>query len=577
MPIGYYHESMILTRARLLIAVSAAALTAYACFPDIPGLLRPGTGGTGGANGVGGACALGEQVDCYTGLAGTEGIGTCRGGRRACDDPEQACLGEVLPEVEDCVTQQDEDCNARPCEGQLIYLRSFGTPSAENATDIAAGPDGTFFVAGSFESTLDLGTGELVSQGKTDAFVFALEADGSTRWATSFGAAGYDDVGVGGPAASLVGGPSLAVGPDGAVFVAVSADVGSVAGQDGTSRDLVMLKLSAERGDVIWARRFGGADQQIPAGLVISDDILHVSGTFNGTMTVDIANKSLTLTSEQSTNDIFLLKLDAATGEPQRLVGFGGAASDRVRGIAGTPEGDVWLGGKFSGEIDFGGTVQLTGTAENNPMFVALISGETYEGIFGAAYRNTDPSETGSLRALATGPLGEPAFAGDYQDDLLLGGVILQSLAQSADAFVGRLASDNTLRWARSYGDDSSYQTHWGVAVDARGQVVVAGNMSGTVDFGIAELVGFEPTVNASADAHVLKLTRDGVPAWLFTLRGPSFQTAMAVAIGSDGSVGVAGIYNGDIDDPATPHAGGGGADNNGDPPDDMFVLRLSP
>ena len=60
------------------------------------------------------ACAPGSTSPCYTGPAGTEGIGACQAGTQTCDDAGQGygpCDGEVVPTAETCDTTVDDDCD----------------------------------------------------------------------------------------------------------------------------------------------------------------------------------------------------------------------------------------------------------------------------------------------------------------------------------------------------------------------------------------------------------------------------------------------------------------------------------
>lgn len=53
----------------------------------------------------------GQRYDCYTGPAGTEGVGACRPGEVACfEGLPTPCLGQVLPGIEIC-NGKDDDCN----------------------------------------------------------------------------------------------------------------------------------------------------------------------------------------------------------------------------------------------------------------------------------------------------------------------------------------------------------------------------------------------------------------------------------------------------------------------------------
>lgn len=60
-------------------------------------------------------CLPGTQQACYSGPAGTMGVGICRAGTRTCRDDGtfDACLGQVWPGIEVCGNALDENCNGR--------------------------------------------------------------------------------------------------------------------------------------------------------------------------------------------------------------------------------------------------------------------------------------------------------------------------------------------------------------------------------------------------------------------------------------------------------------------------------
>ena len=57
-------------------------------------------------------CLPGATQPCYSGPAGTEGVGICQAGLQTCDGSGHwgACVGEVLPGTESC-NGQDDDCS----------------------------------------------------------------------------------------------------------------------------------------------------------------------------------------------------------------------------------------------------------------------------------------------------------------------------------------------------------------------------------------------------------------------------------------------------------------------------------
>lgn len=54
-----------------------------------------------------------ENQPCYTGTVGTAGHGICKGGIRSCqqDGNWSSCIGEVLPQIEKCGDEIDNDCD----------------------------------------------------------------------------------------------------------------------------------------------------------------------------------------------------------------------------------------------------------------------------------------------------------------------------------------------------------------------------------------------------------------------------------------------------------------------------------
>ncbi len=64
------------------------------------------------------ACKAGQTLPCYTGPAGTKGVGTCADGVHACVGGQwaAACTGSLLPGVELC-DGKDNDCNGKVDDG----------------------------------------------------------------------------------------------------------------------------------------------------------------------------------------------------------------------------------------------------------------------------------------------------------------------------------------------------------------------------------------------------------------------------------------------------------------------------
>ncbi len=98
-----------------------------------------------------GGCAVGEWETCYSGPAGTAGVGICQYGQRECLDGSWGlCVNEVLPhgclppavpgEPADCSAMSEEDlCNGRDddCDGETDNVTA--APTCSNQCGVCAG------------------------------------------------------------------------------------------------------------------------------------------------------------------------------------------------------------------------------------------------------------------------------------------------------------------------------------------------------------------------------------------------------------------------------------------------------
>ncbi|KYF99234.1 hypothetical protein BE18_09330 [Sorangium cellulosum] len=133
----------------------------------------------------------GSVVACYTGPAGTNGVGSCASGTQTCRHDGFGygpCTGEVTPARERCATPEDESCDGEPrCAQPPPWARGFGGPGIDEGWAIASDAYGNYYVSGSFEGTVDFGTGPLTSAGRSDIFFLKLDAAGSVLWSHRFG------------------------------------------------------------------------------------------------------------------------------------------------------------------------------------------------------------------------------------------------------------------------------------------------------------------------------------------------------------------------------------------------------
>ncbi|WP_437991007.1 hypothetical protein [Sorangium sp. So ce145] len=145
-------------------------------------------GGSGGSDGGGGdpseTCVPGSVIACYSGPAGTRGVGPCAAGTQTCRPSGLgfgACVGEVTPAEELCSTPEDESCDGDPHCPMLSWARGFGSTGADEGLNIASDAAGNYYVTGTFTGTIDFGAGPLTSPPGRH-FLLKLDPSGAPLW-----------------------------------------------------------------------------------------------------------------------------------------------------------------------------------------------------------------------------------------------------------------------------------------------------------------------------------------------------------------------------------------------------------
>jgi hypothetical protein len=183
--------------------------------------------------------------------------------------------------------------------GAHLWSRGYGAAGADTGIEIAVGASGNLYVAAicnSVPGPCDFGGGPITARGERDVVIVSYTSTGEHRWSRHFGNA-YDDL--------LT---ALDLDDEENVYVSVRfRDTVELGGTTVTSagwNDGLVASYSSA-GDFRWAERFGGADDDMPRGLVVDPDgAVYVVGYFEGT--AELPCGSLTSSGE---DDAFLLKL----------------------------------------------------------------------------------------------------------------------------------------------------------------------------------------------------------------------------------------------------------------------------
>ena len=477
------------------------------------------------------ACVPGVASPCYTGPAGTEGVGVCRSGLQVCNTDGMGfgpCVGDIPPSAEICAGPEDEDCDGAACAAPL-WSKTFGDADQQGAYDLVVDSTGNVIVTGYLSGSADLGGGAISAEGESDIIVAKFDSSGSHLWSKQFGDLG-DDAGAGvavDAAGNVVvtgwftgtvnfGGADLASAGSRDIFVATfdpagkhlwskrfgdggqqlgdhvavdaagnilltgrfegGVDFGGGGLSTGGYYDVFVVKFDGA-GNHVWSKRFGDSAAQF-GNQIAADSAGNVVllGLFLDT--IDFGGGTLT---SAGSYDLFLTKLDPS-GEHLWSQRLGGSGDDEGRSLAMDGD-DIVVAGYFNGSIDLGDGPFVSGS--NYDMFVARF---TPEGAFDWSRHFDAPGEQ-VVRAIAVDAFHDILLTGSFTSDVDFGGGALTSPV-NRDIFLVKLNASGTHLWSRRFGSSGNNDYGRAVGADEDGNVYLTGDCWGSVDFGSGELPG---------------------------------------------------------------------------------------
>ncbi len=229
-------------------------------------------------------------------------------------------------------------------------------------------------------------------------------------------------------------------------------------------------------------------------------------------------------------------------------IGIGGANNDQVNAIATDTAGDVWVVGRFQGNIDLnpGDSVQ---NVTSNPAgalegFIARYDGQTGMLI---EYRDITSGGTIDIRTLKIDQYNDIFIAGQYTQtvnfDFNGGSFSKTSNIFSGDCFVGRYYGNLQLVWMNVIGSQTpAIDFISDICLGGDGYVYCTGLLGGTADINPAVA---STNLVAAVDAFLIRYSQnDGSLSWGFLLGGSSLDLGNSVMMTEDGNVVIAGSTN---------------------------------
>jgi uncharacterized protein YjiK len=342
-------------------------------------------------------------------------------------------------------------------------VQSAGSTSNDLANGIALDASGNVYITGYFYGTATFGAISKTSAGNADIFVAKYSSSGTLQWVQSAGGTSNDAA------------TGIAVDASGNVYITgyffVTATFGATSKTSAGGSDIFVAKYSSS-GTLQWVQSAGGTSSDDANGIAIdASGNVYITGYFYGTATFGATSKT-----SAGNADIFVAKYDPVGTAWSWVESAGGTSTDAATGIAVDASGNVYITGYFYSTATFG--VSSKTSAGSADIFIAKYSNSgTLLWVQSVGGTSIDVAF-----GIALDASGNVYITGYFYVTATFGATSKTSVG-SADIFLAKYSNTGTLQWVQSAGG-TDYDYANGIAIDASGNVYIAGNFFGTATFG---------------------------------------------------------------------------------------------
>lgn len=525
-----------LKRGLLVSMVVLLALSAGACGTDV--VFGPASGGAGGDGGTGNVAQGGVgneggvgnaggvstgctgddecEVDspCVAGFCGDDGFcqtdplpqGTSCGQDYVCDGMGDCVAVDGAPCTDggECLSGfcADDVCCAEACQATCETCNATDNAGVCLPHDTGTDPDDECG-AGSCTDQQTCATGAHIWSASYGSASSQFARDVATDAANNVVVFGYffDTINLGGNTLTSAGG-----------------------------RDLFLVKFD-QAGNHIWSQRFGDDDEQYGWEVEIDPNNGHiiVAGYFDGTLAFDNTAPLV----GQGNQDIFVARFDAS-GVHQWSKAFSAPGFSELWSLDVAANGNIVIGGYFTGSVDFGGGALSTTAFNDIDGFVAVLDASGNH----QWSNNYGDGQDQRIYGTAFDSAGNVVVAGRHFGSITFGSTVLTA-SSARDIFVAKLDTTGGTLWASQFGG-SGDQLAWDVDVGPGDNIAVVGYNTGTFNFGGSDLVSA-----GGSDLVVAQLDPSGAHTWSKNLGGTGEQPVNGAAVAMDGGGNV--LITGDI------------------------------
>jgi hypothetical protein len=373
--------------------------------------------------------------------------------------------------------------------GNLIWGKHFQTNGYDHITGWEIKLDGekNIYVTGNFSGTVDFdpntGIELITAQGINDSFIAKLDSNGSLEWVHKIGGvntnSNYSEY-----AKSLTIDDKANVYITGTYYGAVDFDPGTssfIMSAPGNDVNRYVLSLNSQ-GAFRWAFDLGET-RDFDGKHICYDNNggVLITGYFKGTFDFDPGPNIFNLTSQNSIDDCFLLKVDTSGGF-QWANSFGSALSDNLFSLASDKQGNAIVGGRFRTNFTIGTNILI------GKIWDVFIGKYDSTGTFlwsGHVAANGTYSDV-SISGIQTDTLSNMYVLGRFKGSIdanpNLG--VDSLITTNPNAFVLKLNKDNTYMSTYTFGSGSFYFWQRDLKIDKNFNTYILGSFyEDNIDF----------------------------------------------------------------------------------------------
>jgi hypothetical protein len=335
-----------------------------------------------------------------------------------------------------------------------------------------------------------------------------------------------------------------------------SLKLGNLAALVAGGQDYFLAKFDPT-GAPLWAKQFGDATSNGSAISVAADKNGNavIAGGLNGT-----ANFGTGFTVNQGGTDVFVAKYDPS-GNYKWGTTFGSPANETANSVAIDSQGDVIIAGSLNGTLSFGGATFTAGGNQADAFLTKLASGggmHVWSKHFAEASMQVNSNQT--INRIAVDPADYIQVVGFFNKSANFGGAALTAAAGAA--VVARYDSVGNHNWSQAFSATSQLGSTR-IASDSIGNLLVAGDLSGSVNFG----GGLLTAQGVFTNIVLAKFDATGVLKWNKVFADGAYDHVADIAADSGNNAVITGYIGGTAD------FGGGPLTNAG--ANDAFLAKL--